>query len=408
MRGKFSVGSQRMLLAMFTLTLLATSVYAHGEKILHRFGKGSDGAYPYAGLIFDTSGNLYGTTFFGGAHGAGAVFELAPNAKGGWTEEVLYSFGGGTDGANPYASLVFDATGNLYGTTYQGGAYTLGTVFELTPNGGGGWTEKILHSFGNGTDGADPYASLIFDTVGNLYGTTYQGGVSGLGTVFELTPKRGGWREKVVHSFGDGTDGANPYASLVFDAAGNLYGTTYLGGVYSYGTAFELTPKGGGSWKEKVLYSFGNAPDGANPYSGLIFDASGNLYGTTGSGGVNYLGAVFELTPEEGGTWTETILNSFNFTNGSNPQAGLIFDVSGNLYGATYAGGANESGTVFELIPGGGGGVWTEKDLHNFIFNDKDGANPYASLIFDAAGNLYGTTNGSGTYGAGTVFQITP
>ncbi|MGA9355104.1 MAG: choice-of-anchor tandem repeat GloVer-containing protein, partial [Terriglobales bacterium] len=272
MRNKFSVGSKGTLLAMLTLTLLATSVCADGEKILHRFGKGSDGAYPYAGLIFDTSGNLYGTTFFGGAQEAGTVFELAPKAKGGWTEKVLYSFGGGTDGANPYASVVFDAADNLYGTTYQGGDYTSGTVFELTPNGSGGWTEKVLHSFGNGTDGADPYASLIFDTFGNLYGTTYQGGVYGLGTVFELTPKRGGWREKVVHSFGAGTDGANPYASLVFDAAGNLYGTTYQGGVYSSGTAFELTPKGGGGWREKILYSFGNVPDGADPYASMVFD----------------------------------------------------------------------------------------------------------------------------------------
>jgi uncharacterized repeat protein (TIGR03803 family) len=278
-------------------------------------------------------------------------------------------------------------------------------VFELTPNGRGGWTEKVLHSFGNGTDAADPYASLIFDTFGSLYGTTYQGGIYGLGTVFELTPKRGAWKEKVVHSFSVGTDGANPYASLIFDTFGNLYGTTYQGGVYSSGTAFELTPKGGGGWREKILYSFGNDTDGADPYASLTFDTFGNLYGTTGSGGIYYLGTVYELTLGVGGSWTEAILQSFNFTDGSNPQAGLILDASGNLYGATYGGGAYESGTVFELTKDGD---WTEKDLHDFIFNDKDGANPYGSLIFDAAGNLYGTTNGSGTYGAGTVFQITP
>ncbi len=234
-----------------------------------------------------------------------------------WKEKVLHSFCSQpncADGDYPTAGLIFDAAGNLYGTTYAGGAYGAygpGTVFELTPAAGGGWTEKVLHSFDNDcTDGASPYASLIFDAAGNLYGTTSRRRLlpacdagEGCGTVFELTPTAGGgWTEKVLHSFGNGTDGANPDCDLIFDAAGNLYGTTIYGGTYSYGTVFELTPAGGGNWTEKVLHNFNrNGTDGICPYAGLIFDAAGNLYGTTSLGGTFGVGTVFELTPKRAG-----------------------------------------------------------------------------------------------------------
>ena len=202
--------------------------------MLHNFNcNGTDGAYPEAGLIFDTAGNLYGTTSEGGTYGYGTVFELTPQAGGGWTEQVLHNFNG-TDGAYPYASLIFDAAGNLYGTTSGGGTYSYGTVFELTPQAGGGWTEQVLYNFnGDGTDGANPYAGLIFDAAGNLYGTTLRGGTYGGGTVFELTPKRAGaGRRRCCITSTPMSDGYYPYGGLIFDAAGNLYGTTSRGRRY--------------------------------------------------------------------------------------------------------------------------------------------------------------------------------
>ena len=339
------------------------------EKKLHNFGiNGTDGVYPQAGLIFDAAGNLYGTTADGGDYGVGTVFELTPNGSGGWTEKKLHNFGiNSADGNSPSASLIFDAAGNLYGTTQYGGDFPCdllgcGTVFELTPDGSGGWTEKKLHNFGiNEKDGIYPRAGLIFDGAGNLYGTTYQGGSgpcsSGCGTVFELTPTDdGGWTEKKLHSFGlNSKDGIYPFAGLVFDAAGNLYGTTYQGGDFTCGdsgcgTVFELT-RTGGRWLEKKLHNFGNGTDGANPYAGLTFDAAGNLYGTTAQGGDYNNGTVFELTPNGSGGWTERKLHNFGINNkdATLPQAGLIFDDAGNLYGTTAEGGDDSGGTVFEI-----------------------------------------------------------
>jgi uncharacterized repeat protein (TIGR03803 family) len=270
------------------------------EKVLYSFGAyGTDGVVPYAGLIFDAAGNLYGTTYAGGTYYQyGTVFELTPAAGGGWTEKVLHNFvANGTDGYYPWAGLAFDRFGNLYGTTSTGGTYEGGIVFELTPAGSGGWTETVLHRFGNAMDGSGPLAGLIFDAAGNLYGTTSGGGTYD-GTVFELTPAGGGsWTEKVLWSFGSGTDGFAPQVGLVFDAAGNLYGTTPWGGTNGYGTVFELTPAGSGGWTEAVLHNFnefGNG-DGYYPLAALILDAAGNLYGTTSVGGTYNNGTVFEL-----------------------------------------------------------------------------------------------------------------
>ena len=417
MRGKkFSIGLGTAL-TIFTVTLLVTSTWAAThESVLHSFNNnGTDGANPYATLAVDGAGNFYGTTVEGGIHNLGTVFELSPREGGGWTERVLHSFGHGTDGTGPYANLVIDVVGNLYGTTQLGGIHNSGTVFELSPEEGGGWTEKVLHSFNdNGVDGSYPLAGLTFDAAGNLYGMTQQGGINSCdgkncGTVFELSPRQdGGWTETVLHDFNNnGRDGVNPQAGLIIDDSGNLYGTTYRGGIHNSGTAFELSPQQGGSWTETVLHSFGHDSDGITPDANLTIDAAGNLYGTTYNGGIHGRGIAFELTPREGGGWTETVLHSFgNGSDGANPYAGLIIDANGNLYGTTLAGGIHTAGTAFELSPRQGGG-WTETILHSFG-NGTDGNSPYAGLIFDAAGNLYGTTLEGGIHSYGVVFEITP
>ncbi len=455
MRGKKFSNGFNAALAILTVALFATSLWASDEKVLHSFGNGTDGIngpnnwVSQGSLLMDAAGNLYGTTTYGGIHGCydyyqdtgcGTVFKLSPSQDGSWTEKVLHSFGNGTDGTYPYGGLIFDAAGNLYGTTSQGGIHSCdwmgcGTVFELSPNQDGSWTEKVLHSFGDGTDGAHPYASLIFDAAGNLYGTTSAGGIHNncaygtCGTVFELSPREDGrWTERVLHSFDTDRYGFSPSASLVLDAAGNLYGTAG-GGDVGYGTVFELSPNQDGSWTDLVRHNFGRGgEDGGGPMGNLIIDDAGNLYGTTSGGGIHDGGTAFELSPTGGnGLWTETVLHGFGNgqgTDGAGPAAGLIFDGAGNLYGTTSGGGIhqtcpslppfNRCGTVFELSPRQDGG-WTETVLHSF--DGTDGADPAAGLIFDAAGNLYSTTAGGGihqcsnnwgTFGCGTVFKIRP
>lgn len=449
MRSKRLSAGLTAVFTIFAISLIVagTRAAAQTETVLFNFNNKSAGSSPAAGLIFDSSGNLYGATSGGGAYGTyGAVFELSPAEGGGWTEKILHSFNG-KDGDSPQFSLIFDSSGNLYGTTVYGGLPTkncskgCGIVFELTPTAGGGWREKVLYNF-NGPDGLSPSSGLIFDAAGNLYGMTSVGGHGectygtgyppGCGTVFELTPTTGGaWAERRLHDFSaDGEDGTDPSGGLSFDASGHLYGTTGLGGSgyclggqnphdVGCGTVFELTPTTGGEWSENILYSFtGNEIDGQNPFAGVIFDAEGNLYGTTFYGGAGGLcindvvdcGIVYELSPGAGGSWTETILHSFNlsYTDGENPTGPLIFDASGNLYGTTIAGGSyGISGTVFELTPAAGG-TWNEAILHSFGNPNTDGHYPNAGVIFDAAGNLYGTTTAGGTHDDGTVFEITP
>jgi uncharacterized repeat protein (TIGR03803 family) len=350
-----------------------------------------------------------------------AFFTLAPLLTSahavGQTEKVLFSFQGKS---SPAGHLIFDAAGNLYGTTGEGGAYGDGSVFELSPMPDGGWTEQVLHSF-NSADGRYPYANLIFDAAGNLYGTTLYGGTHANGTVFELSPEvGGGWREKVLHDFSaSGTEGATPFGNLIFDSAGNLYGTTYSGGDVECvtnnggpcGTVFELSPARAGDWILKVLHRF-KGTDGAYPVAGLTFDAAGNLYGTTSGGGpdlLNQFGTVFELSPTASGNWTERLLHSFRtIDDGNQPFAGLIFDATGNLYGTTpYGGdGAGSIGTVFELLPTATHD-WAERVLYSFN-TAAGGAAPFAALIWDGAGSLYGTTSLGGAQGDGTVFELSP
>ena len=424
---RLSIGLETVL-ATFMLTLCATSTYAATERVLHSFdNNGTDGYGPHAGMISDGNGNLYGTTYEGGTGtcasqnqvvGCGAVFELSPNAGGGWTETVLHSFlNDGKDGTFPYGGLLFDGSGNLFGTTQTGGVFAYGTVFELMPKAKGVWKEKVLYSFdaGNGKDAGGPLDGLIFDKAGNLYGTSEFGGVYSFGTVFELTPKAGGgWKERVLHSFNPNTkDGVAPNGSLVVNSAGNLYGTSLEGGAFGLGTVFGLTPKAGGGWKEQVIHSFNaDGKDGYLPFAGLTLDTAGNLYGATSVGGNQSGGTAFELTPKAGGGWKEKILYNFSYTTGSDPFGRLIFDGSGNLYGTAGVGGAFTFGTVFELTKNVSG-KWKEKVLHDFNNDGTDGSDPMAGVIFDASGNVYGTTfhGGSSTNcsgGCGSVFEIKP
>jgi len=406
-------------LAVTTLTLIMALILAPGAwaagkyKILHEFSGGKDGGYLDAGVIFDSSGNLYSTAVIGGANGNGAVLELSPSADGNWTETVIYSFTGGTDGSAPYGSLILDAAGNLYSTTSAAGAYGDGTVFMLTPDSDGTWTETTLHSFAGGTDGAGSSTGLIFDTAGNLYGATYSGGAYGYGTVFTLTPNSDGtWTESVLYAFAGGTDGAIvDHSNLVFDSAGNLYGATRGGGtpgwceyVIGCGTVFELTPNSGGGWTENVLYRF-NRKSGNDANGTLIFDAAGNLYGTTLHGGRHNSGSVFTLLLGSDGKWTARAIHEFTGRkDGGYPYAGVIFDAAGNLYGAAQGGGTHNHGTLYKLTPGPGG-TWQESVLHRFK-GGSDGENPRGDVLFDANGNLYDTTIGDGK--KGTVFEITP
>jgi uncharacterized repeat protein (TIGR03803 family) len=353
-------------------------------------------------LVSDKSGNLYGSSLFGGTGNAGTVFKLTRSSSG-YTESVFYNFTGGSDGGNPHAALILDSAGNLYGTTSSGGSSGFGTVFELK-NSNGSWTESVLHTFAGGSDGASPYASVIFDTAGNLYGTTSAGGSNNSGTIFELKLSNGTWKEKVLYSFTGGNDGASPNG-LTFDSSGNLYGTSSSGGSKFGGNVFELKHTASG-WKQRVLYTFTDTNgDGAFPYAGVIFDQSGNLFGTTYEGGAYFAGTVYELTPANGG-WTETVI--YSFTSGSDggyPNASLTLDNAGNLYGTTQSGGTIFTGTVFQLAPANGG--WTESVLYSFA-GGTDGSYPTAPVILDSKGNLYGTTSSGGANQLGTAFEVKP
>jgi uncharacterized repeat protein (TIGR03803 family) len=434
---KISKGSAIVVaISALTLTMLVISApaAAQTETVLYSFnGYGTDGApyQPYSGVIFDSAGNLYGTTFQGGTYGHGSVFELSPLEGGGWNESLLFSFNEkkGSVGYGPQASLVFDNTGNLYGTRSTEGTFGDGTVFELSPAAGGGWTEGSVHSF-NGTDGDYPENTLIM-AGSYLYGTTDFGGTYGYGAVFAFVPIGGGWLERMLHSFKHSKqDGMYPsLGSLAIDAAGNIYGTTAGGGANvspecptGCGTVFEVSPHGSDLWTEKILHNFNyNGADGIFPEAGVILDGSGNLYGTTFRGGtgsckvgkqVEGCGSLFELSPAAGGAWTETIVHSFqdNSTDGQYPQAGagLLMDASGNIFGTTGFGGAHDNGTVFKFSPAGGG-AWTELILHSFDDNGTDGYGPAGNLVLDSAGNVYGTTAAGGnSSGGGIVYEITP
>jgi uncharacterized repeat protein (TIGR03803 family) len=433
---KKAVNSQKLshiLSKAFALTAiafaLAVGTRAQTETTLHSFANDANGYNPVASLVFDAAGNLYSTTSEGGNFtgcntGCGVVFELTPGFGGEWSESLAHTFASGRDGATSFTALTPDGAGNFFGVTSQGGTTiknTLGygTVFKLSPKSGGGWNETLVHSFTGAVDGANPYGTLILDSAGNLYGTAHNGGNASCncGVVFKMSPQSGGgWKETLLHTF-TAKDGAHPSANLVFDTAGNLYGTTTWGGSgctsgnCGVGVVFELSPTSGG-WKEIVLHQFQDSSDGAYPNGGLIFDTAGNMYSTAEYGGNRSdcsgsgCGTVFKLSPRPGGGWTFSTIHTFVSTDGSSVLAGLLMDASGNLYGAAQAGGSSNCGVVFKLSPASGGG-WTDSTLYQFTCGN-DGGYPQSTLISDSAGNLYGTTQIGGANGRGAVFEITP
>ena len=387
--------------AVLALTL-ASAAHAQSESVIYAFQNGTDGAFPEGGVIADANGNLYGTTLNGGPNDGGTVFELSPNADGTWTKQEIFSFNF-TDGGLPFGGLISDSQGNLYGESFIGGTFGYGEVFELSPGSNGTWTENVIYSFAGGTDARAPLSeTLTLDASGNLYSATENGGTYGDGAVFKLSPNSdGSWSEAVLYSFSDGNDGGYPNdEQLAVDAAGHVYGLAILDGAHDYGVVFELVPGSNGSWTEKVLHVFGGGADGT-PLGGMTLDASGNLYGAS-----SY--TIFELLPGTGGTWTEKELHRFTGgSDGAYPESKPIFDKAGNLYGTTNTGGAHR-GTVFELSPGSNG-TWTEKILHKFSATGEDGVFPgYAALARDAKGNLYGTTQQGGILNNGVVFAVTP
>lgn len=429
----------RVFLVVTSLFCLGSFARAQHETVIYSFGANAgDGIDPEGGLIADSLGNLYGTTFEGGQNGYGTVFELSPpTVSGPWIETVLYSFTGTDDGANPIGSLIFDATGSLYGTAMHGGNLSCasggcGTIFALAPPSEQGvpWTETTIHRFAGASDGADPNGGLVFDRNGNLYGSTTYGGsssslcsgppISGCGTVFQLVPpavEGGQWASSVLYSFTDGDDGGFPEAPVIVDDAGNVYGTTFSGGnvtcdFAACGTVFELVPTGE-TWAETVIHNFGSIfEDGFSPRTAsLVLTRSGALVGTTPEGGNpgNFFqgGVVFGMLQPSNSTreWTYAVLYAFGQfpDDADEPLAGVTYS-NDALYGTTFGGSSKASGCVFQLTPEKLG-VWKESALYSFD-GGSNGGFPAAPLLI-GSGGLYGTTESGGTANRGTAFRIT-
>jgi uncharacterized repeat protein (TIGR03803 family) len=403
----------------FTVTailLLVSGGQAQTYRILHFFTGHEDGSLPTDSPTLDAAGNLYGTSH--GYFACDNVFKLSPQPGGTWTEAVLTTFCGGDA---PYGNVIFDKAGSLYGTTSGGGALGNGAVFKLSPNPDGTWTRTTLHDFaGFPTDGAYSLSGVVFDAAGNLYGATCNGGTSNNGTVYQLKlDGNGSWTEKVLHSFQGGTDGNCPIGSPTFDGAeNNLYGATSSGGITSQcsgcGTVFQL--KRNQDWKENVLHTFTGGADGREPLDGVIWARPNTLYGTTFAGAADDLGIVYQVELANG-TWTESVIHSFTLANraGAFPQSRLVLD-GHNLYGTTSAGGMGNdpdaSGTVFELVFSNG--LWSEQLLHSFQGPPHDGWSPQAGVTLRRDANrvhIFGMTWRGGpeqcVLGCGVVYEIT-
>lgn len=437
------------------LILIPNSWAASREIVLHTFNLATAGD-PVSGLAMDANGSLYGTTRLGGlgscTEGCGVVFKITKSNEGGVTYSVIHSFAGfAFDGGNPFGSPIVDSTGNVYGTTPNGGGAGCGVVYQLSPSVDGEYRETILHSFNRlntrNDDGCGPESYLVSDAAGNLYGTTNRGGGGGVsntfcdngcGSVFKLTPNGDGtYTESVIHSFPGtkgNTDGQNPVGGLVFDSAGNLWGSTPAGG-NGHGTVFELTPNSDGTYTESTLFMFTGASTGFNPNTNLVIDKAGNLYGTAVNGGLGH-GVVFRVTPQLGGGVKESIIHAFALCNstvcpdGVTPFNGLTIDANGVLYGTVDLGGGASNqcstgapalgcGVVYKLTPNAQG-KFTETILYRFQ-GFADGATPEDDrLVVDAGGNVFGTAaqggnstacpaDGFGTPGGcGVVFVVIP
>jgi uncharacterized repeat protein (TIGR03803 family) len=395
---------------LLVLTVAATSAaQAQTFRVLHNFTNGQDGGTPFAGVTMDAAGNLYGTTYLGG-NGYGTVYQLKRSGSN-WLINPLVTFDR-TNGAYSQARVVFGPQGLLYGATSAGGEYGGGVIFKLSPLPTAckaalcPWTETLLYQFREDFTQGPLLGDALFDQAGNMYNTTGGAGPGyiGLGTVYEQTPPGSWGTDTIVHSF-SGPDGQFPLGGVIFYKGGNLYGTTYQGGANGVGTIYELT-KAGSGWTESLLHSFANGGEGSYPVAGLIFDQSGNLYGAAANS-ANGGGTVFEMTPSHG-SWTYSVIYSFRYTGQSNvcgPQGNLVMDAAGNLYGTTYCDGAYNLGSVFKLTPSNGS--WTYTALHDFS-GGSDGSKPVSNVIFDASGNLYGTASAGGAQGFGVVWDITP
>jgi len=398
------------LLSISAALALVVTASASSTKILYSLAGGADGEYTDTDLVVDSAGVIYGTSVQGGRHGGGTVFQLAPTSSG-WRHSVLYDFTGGADGGEPYKGVTLDRQGNLYGTTVTGGGGACeggcGVVFKLTRS-GANWNQSVIHTFSGGDDGSGPGSGLTIDRFGNVYGMTPTGGAFGLGVIFQLKPHTDGtWTLRVLHPFTGGNDGqAGSAGRLLLGHAGNVYGVTTTGGANGKGVVFKLSRVLGGKWRFSTLYAFKGQPDAGFPYGGLAFDKSGNLFGTTYYHGANNLGSVYKLSRSSNGTWTEKVLYSFKGgTDGSGSIARVVFDAAGNLYGTTSEGGAGY-GTIFKLTPGASRS-WTESVVHRFQ-GSPDGAFAYNPMVVDSAGNFYGATVHGGTNNDGAIYKFTP
>lgn len=412
--------------AIFLLVLIFSQItfaFGESEKMIHSFTLStSDGNQPIGALVADKAGNLYGTASLGGSSpncsfsGCGIAFELTPQADGEWAETIIHNFQGGPNDAALPDSLVFDKSGRLYGTSPL-------AVFELSPPAapGGVWTETVIFRFpADGSLGSLVTGKLIFDGLGNLYGTTYEGGEIGTngGTVFQLKPPAapgGSWTHRILYNFGGFQgDGTNPDRGALAFRNGMLYGTTAQGGAYEAGTVFRLAQENG-IWREEILYSFKGNLDGRRPLGDLIFDDAENFYGTTLFGGtdacIEGCGTIYKISPPAapGDPWRERVLYRFRGNrHGQHPWAGLIHGKAGNLYGTASGGSFGHSGVVFRLQPPAiPGGEWTETSLYRFAGPPDDGSYPVAEPLF-LNGALYGTTEFGGPAGLGTVFSLVP
>jgi len=394
--------------AFLTIIFLTPALSAQQLNQLAYFN-GPNGNNPGGKLAMDAAGNIYGTTFYGGRYGdfgPGTVYKLTHNSSG-WVLTSLYDFSGYGDGQNPWGGITFGPDGALYGTTYGGGLYGWGVVFKLQPEPTRCttalcyWRETVLYNFTGGSDGSSPQGAVIFDSAGNLYGSTLNGG-QGNGVVYELSPAQGSWNMNVLYRFKGGSDGQGPEDGVVMDRFGNLFGTTFLGGTNDVGTAYELTP-GASGWTERVLHSFAGGDDGKYPTVPVV-DPSGNVFGATSEDGANGDGTVFELQ-RTGGSFSYSIIYQFNSLAGPpcDAECGLTLDSAGNLYSDGY-GGSNGGGTIFELSPSSGS--WNLTVLWDLT--EQQGLYPGNRPIFDAQGNLYGTTEYGGRGNDGNVWQLTP
>ena len=400
----FQIGVCAVLILLVSTTTFAGDSPSATELFLHTFTGGADGSVPDGPLTLAGNGTFYGSTFFGGTANDGVVFKLSRTATG-TRETVVYNFQGGfSDVQNPSGRLLVTKDGTIFGTA-AGGEQGYGAVYKLTPS-GTTYTETILHVFGVGE--APINAGVIVDYAGNLYGETAGGGQFGYGTIYELQRTSTGYRYLLLYSFHQ-NEGDFPSGGLTFDQAGNLYGTTNAGGAALLGTIFELLHGSNGTWTESTLYTFQGTSDGMFPDGGVVFDASGNLFGTTANGGEPSCakglgcGEVYELSPS-GGVWTKTVLHLFTDTpDGSAPDAGLAIDRFGNLFGTTNNGGTAGTGALFEVSPTSIG--WTKTVLHSFT-DGADGGFLTSPVTLDLKGNIFGVASSGGVGGYGVAFAF--